>query len=147
MNIIHNITIKTSAERWFAAITTQNGLAGWFTPDVKAEPKIGASIELRFDANRLSFRVEQAESPRRVVWAPVQAPPEWQPSRITFEAKPEAGAIDFTFTHTGLPENYSDYGFFTYCWGQYVRSLKLLLETGSGEPYGSPAARAWHPLS
>jgi hypothetical protein len=27
-------------------------------------------------------------------------------------------------------------------WAQYIRSLKLFVETGKGEPFGSPASKA-----
>jgi len=67
-------------------------------------------------------------------------------SRLTFAVAAAGGASALTFTHSGLPEGYPAYGFFTYCWSQYIRSLKLLLETGTGEPDFSPASRAWKPL-
>ncbi len=146
MNIVIQIDIATTPEKLFKALTTREGLAGWFTPEAKAEPKVGGLNEFSFDSTHtLGFRVEALE-PGRVVWAPVQAPAEWLASRLTFAAIPEGPTVELTFTHSDLPEGYAAYGFFTYCWSQYVRSLKLLLETGAGEPYGSPPSRAWHPL-
>jgi hypothetical protein len=32
--------------------------------------------------------------------------------------------------------------FTNYAWAQFLRSLKLFLETGMGEPFGSPASIA-----
>ncbi len=148
MNIVIQINIATTADRVFQAITTEQGIAGWITPKTKAQPSVGGINELTFDSgNTLGFRVEALEPPGRVVWAPVQAPAEWLESRLTFAVADAGGASALTFTHSGLPEDYPAYGFFTYCWGQYIRSLKLLLETGMGEPDFSPASRAWKPLS
>ncbi len=147
MDIIIQVNIATTPEKVFQAVTTERGIAGWITPKTKAQPSVGGVNELTFDSgNTLGFRVESLERPGRVVWAPVQAPAEWLESRLTFAVAAAGGACTFTFTHSGLPEGYPAYGFFTYCWGQYVRSLKLLLETGTGEPDFSPASRAWKPL-
>jgi len=147
MNIIIQIKIATAPEKVFQAITTEQGLAAWITPKTRAQPSIGGVNEFTFDSgNTLRFRIEALDSPGRVVWAPVQAPDEWLESRLAFAVTREGDASTLTFTHSGLPEGYPAYGFFTYCWSQYIRSLKLLLETGSGEPDYSAASRAWKPL-
>lgn len=148
MTIVHSIAIRSTPERLYAALTTQEGIAGWWAPQAKAEPKVGSVVEVGFDPGQsLAFRVDQLEPARRVVWKGVTVPPEWQESEVTFELKPEDGAVTFTFTHAGLPPKYVDYAFFNFCWAQYVRSIKLLAETGTGEPFGSPAANSWHPLN
>jgi uncharacterized protein YndB with AHSA1/START domain len=148
VNIVIEINIAATPENVFEAITTEHGIAGWITPRVKAQPSVGAVNEYTFDSgNTLGFRVESLERPERVVWKPVQAPAEWLETRLTFAVAEASGASRLTFTHSGLPEGYPAYGFFTYCWSQYIRSLKLLLETGSGEPDFSPASRAWKPLN
>jgi uncharacterized protein YndB with AHSA1/START domain len=147
MNIIIQIKIATTPGKVSQAITTEPGLAAWITPKTRAQPSIGGVNEFTFDSgNTLSFRVEALDCPGRVVWAPVQAPDEWLESRLTFAVTGEGNASTLTFTHSGLPEGYPAYGFFTYCWSQYIRSLKLLLETGTGEPDYSAASRAWKPL-
>jgi uncharacterized protein YndB with AHSA1/START domain len=147
MNIIVQINIATTPEKIFQAITTEAGLSGWITPKTSAQASIGGVNELTFDSgNTLGFRVEALECPGRVIWAPIQAPDEWLQSRLTFEVTGKGNVSTLTFTHSGLPEGYPAYGFFTYCWSQYIRSLKLLLETGTGEPDYSAASRAWKPL-
>lgn len=147
MKIQHSIAIKTTLQDFHRAVTTGDGIAAWFTPEVKAGEKAGDTVELSFNHTyTMVYRVESTERPRSVVWAPVQAPEEWKRSRIALEAEKIDGGIEFTFTHSGLPEEYAEAAFFAYCWGQYVRSLKLYLETGKGEPFGSPPSRAWHPL-
>jgi len=146
MNIIIQLSIATTPEKIFQAITTEQGLAGWITPKAKAQTSVGSVTELTFDSgNTLGFRVEALERPSRVVWAPAQAPAEWLASRLTFAVAAAGNASALTFTHSELPEGYPAYGFFTYCWSQYIRSLKLFLETGTGEPDFSAASRAWKP--
>jgi hypothetical protein len=86
--------------------------------------------------------LKELEPGRRAVWVGVDVPPVWQGTRVAFEVKPLDGEVDFTFTHSGLPDPYEDFGNFNYLWGQYVRSLKLFVETGVGEPFGSLASIA-----
>jgi len=146
MNIIIQLNIATTPEKLFQAITTEAGLAGWITPKAKAQATVGSMTELTFDSgNTLGFRIETLERPGRVIWAPAQAPAEWLESRLTFAISSAGSASTLIFSHSGLPEGYPAYGFFTYCWGQYIRSLKLFLETGIGEPDFSAASRAWKP--
>jgi hypothetical protein len=148
-NIILSIPTRSTMDRLTQAVTTQAGLAGWLTPDVQAEqaPTAGSVIKLGFGPNfTLGFRVERIDPAGCVEWISTDGPEEWKGSRILFEAKTEGGTLPLTFTHAGLPEGYPMLAFLTYGWANHVRSLKLLLETGAGEPYGSAASRAWHPL-
>jgi len=143
MNVIHNIQIATTPERLIEAVTTQQGIAGWYTPAVKAQPKVGSIIELTFGAyGTITFRLEAIEPGRRASWIGVDVPPEWKGTRVGFEVASEKNGVDFTFTHSGLPDSYADFGNFNYLWGQYVRSLKLFVETGEGEPFGSAGSKA-----
>ncbi|HEV7163981.1 MAG TPA: SRPBCC domain-containing protein [Gammaproteobacteria bacterium] len=142
-NIMHSIAIKTTPARAYEAVTTERGLAGWYTPATKAEPRVGGTNEFTFgDYGALRFRVEKLEPSRHVDWVGVDCPPEWKGSHVSFDIKPEdENTITFTFSHTGLPSNYDGYACFNYLWGQYVRSIKLLLETGAGEPFGSEGSK------
>ena len=47
-DIVHSVDIETTPERLYEAIATQKGLAGWWTPQVKAEPTVGALNEFHF---------------------------------------------------------------------------------------------------
>jgi uncharacterized protein YndB with AHSA1/START domain len=142
--IEHNIAINTTANRVYEALTTQQGLAGWYTPATKAEPRIGGMNEFTFGSyGALRFRVENLDPNRHVDWVGVDCPPEWKDTHVSFDIEPGSkGSVNFTFSHTGLPAEYSDLACFNYLWGQYVRSIKLWCETGTGEPFGSPGSRA-----
>ncbi len=47
-DIVHSVDIGTTPDRLYEAITTQKGLTGWWTPQVKAEPTVGALNEFHF---------------------------------------------------------------------------------------------------
>lgn len=138
MDIVHEIDIETTPARIYAAITTQQGLSRWYTPDTKAEPQVGSIIEFKFSTlTTLKFRVEKLEPDRHVAWAGLQVPDEWKTTPITFDIAPGGDSAVLTFRQAGFTRDYEALGGFSYCWAQYVRSLKLLLETGKGEPFGS----------
>lgn len=143
MNIIHNIGIRAKPGQVIEAVTTAKGLAGWYAPKSKASAKVGSLLEFNFGAyGTITFRLDVLEPGRRAVWVGVDVPPAWQGTRVAFEVTPLDGEVDFTFTHSGLPDPYEDFGNFNYLWGQYVRSLKLFVEAGVGEPFGSAASKA-----
>ncbi len=50
-------------------------------------------------------------------------------------------ALISRFSHAGFASPGGSFGVTSYAWAQYVRSIKLLLETGEGEPFGSRGSR------
>jgi uncharacterized protein YndB with AHSA1/START domain len=143
VDIVHEIDIATSHQRLYEALTTQAGLSGWYTPETTAAADVGAMIEFKFSTlTTLSFRVETLQPGRRVVWTGAQVPNEWKTTPITFDIRRDGDSVILIFRQEGFASEYKSYGGFGYCWGQYIRSLKLLLETGTGEPFGSPASIA-----
>jgi hypothetical protein len=143
MDIMHEIDIASTPEKVYAALTTQEGLSGWYTPEARAKPEVGAFIEFKFSTLTDSqFRVEDLEPNRHVAWKGVQVPDEWKQTPITFDIRPDGDGVVLTFCQRGFPHDYEPFAGFSYCWAQYIRSLKLLLETGKGEPFESPASIA-----
>src|SRR5258708_19273697 len=74
-DIVHSVDIETTPDRLYEAITTQKGLAGWWTPQVKAEPTMGALNEFHFVETTLKFRVDKLEPPPHVPCSNSQLPP------------------------------------------------------------------------
>ncbi len=140
-DIVHNVIIKTNPDRLYEAITTQKGLAGWWTPQVKAEPTVGTLSEFQFIGTILKFRVEAIEAARHVAWSSVQVPPDWEGTQVLFDITPEDNIVNLRFSHTGFASTGGSFGITSYSWAQYLRSIKLLLETGEGEPFGSVGSR------
>ncbi|HET8840098.1 MAG TPA: SRPBCC domain-containing protein [Ktedonobacteraceae bacterium] len=136
-DIVHSISIETTPERLYETITTQNGLAEWWTPETKAEPIVGAINEFHFMGTTLKFRVDKLEPARHVVWSSVLVPPSWEKTHVLFDITPEGDTVNLKFSHTGFTSPGGDFGITSYSWAQYIRSIKLLLETGEGEPFGS----------
>jgi uncharacterized protein YndB with AHSA1/START domain len=140
-DIVHSVDIEATPERLYDAITTQLGLAGWWTPQVKAEPKVGALNEFHFVDTTLKFRVDRLEPDHHVSWSSVQVPSDWEGTQVTFDITPEGNTVNLRFSHIGFASTGGSFGVTSYSWAQYLRSIKLLLETGEGEPFGSVGSR------
>jgi uncharacterized protein YndB with AHSA1/START domain len=143
MQIVHSVKIATTPDRLYDAITTTAGLSGWWTPRATAEPRVGAVNEFQFGRSmRLAFRIDRLDPTRHVSWSPVDVPPDWKETRLTFDIDPADAGVELVFRQDGFAPDYHNLGAFNYLWAQYLRRLKLLLETGTGEPYGSAPSRA-----
>jgi uncharacterized protein YndB with AHSA1/START domain len=143
VNIMHALKVAASPDRLYRAVTTQDGIAGWYTPETRAETRVGGVIECTFGSyGSLEFQVDELDPARRVTWTVVQGPPEWRGTKLTFDIAEDDGEVEFDFCHAGLPEGYDAFSSFNYLWGQYMRSIKLFAETGVGEPFGSPGSKA-----
>ena len=135
MDIVHEIDIATTPERLFEVLTTQAGLSAWYTPDTEVTAN---EVQFKFAGlTTLRFRVEKLERNRHVTWEGIDVPEEWKSTPITFDIVPDRHSVTLKFRQSGFADGYRPLGGFSYCWGQYIRSIKLLLETGKGEPFGS----------
>lgn len=140
-DIVHSTDIATTPERLYEALTTQKGIAGWWTPDVKAEPVVGSINEMKFQGTTLKFRVDELEPVRHIAWSSVEVPSQWEDTRVLFDITPDGDMVNLRFRHVGFASLEGDFGITSYSWAQYVRSIKLLLETDEGEPFASRGSR------
>lgn len=143
MDIVLSVDIATTPERLFETITTSKGLVGWFTPQAQAEPKVGTTVTLGFGPEMtMTYRVDVLEPARQVVWSCAEVPPGWNETHVSFDIIPAGESTNLRFSQIGFAPGYELLGTFTYLWAQVIRSLKVFLESGTGEPWGSPASKA-----
>lgn len=135
-DILHRVGIKSSTRKVFAALSEEEGLAGWWTTNVTASPKVGAINQFRFgDRGFNDMKVEELAPGRRVKWLCVNGAKEWIGTELTFDLKQEDQVAIVLFAQRGWKEQVE---FMHYCstkWGIYLLSLKRLCETGRGAPY------------
>lgn len=58
-SIYHRLQIQAPAEKVYEALTTQKGLAGWWTPDTTAKPETGSIARFTFDDYFKEMRIEE----------------------------------------------------------------------------------------
>jgi uncharacterized protein YndB with AHSA1/START domain len=156
--IHHELIIATPAERIYHAITTSEGLAGWWSPDASATPSLDSVARIPFGPNYFKeMRIVDLTPFTRVGWKCVAGTGEWVGTTLSFqlhtgdknsllEAHPEIlGQVqqqkDFEvgtlliFHHDDWREDTPMLAECNYTWGQFLRSLKLFCETGKGRPW------------
>jgi uncharacterized protein YndB with AHSA1/START domain len=139
--IHHVLDIDAGTSAVWAALTTETGLAGWWSRQVNIE---GTQVRFVFDGDfNPAMDVVEAVDGRRLVWQCVAGHGNWQDNTFTFElaGRPD-GQTRLRFTQDYATElSDDDYGVYNFNWGYYLESLRLLLTTGTGKPY-QPAAPA-----
>jgi uncharacterized protein YndB with AHSA1/START domain/DNA-binding transcriptional ArsR family regulator len=134
------VDIAAPRERVLAALTTLDGLEGWWTPEVTGSPAAGGELTFTFDDRRqdISMRVERADS-GSVVWTCLGYPkfPEWAGTTLAFELRGEGDTTHLEFHHFGLTPTCDCYGLCSRGWDHYLASIKAYVETGTGNPWGS----------
>ena len=135
VDILHRVGIKEAAPaEVYAALTTIDGLAGWWTEDTTGDPTHGGTIAFRFPPGGFDMRVTATVPDERVTWEVVDGPQEWIGTTVDWQLRPDAEWTTVLFTHAGWAEPVE---FMHHCstkWATYLMSLKELLETGSGTP-------------
>ncbi len=136
MDILHMVGAKsTSPDAAYAALTTLDGLRGWWTDDTTGSTDIGGVITFRFARGVIDMEVRELDAGKRVRWAVVGGPDEWLGTTVTFDLREDGDFTIVLFAHEGWTEPVE---FMHHCstkWAVYLLSLKALLETGAGAPH------------
>jgi hypothetical protein len=144
--IYHEVWINASREAVYDAITSQDGLDGWWGKVVSAEPQVGSVVE--FDhghGDLLRMRITDLVPNERLGWKcvtdfsdPRNPASEWLGTRILFELEDggptgfgpldahfEDGPITILhFRHIGWPDDARWFAFCNYAWGVTLSGLE-----------------------
>ena len=137
--ILHAVHIHAAPPAVYDALTTTQGLIGWWT-------KKGARID---DAGVIHFtfagdfhpQMKQTtlERPRLVRWTCVGGHQNWQDNHFSFALTERKGETLLQFVQEYAQELSDEvYGTYNFNWGYYLESLRLLCTTGAGKPFGAP---------
>jgi Activator of Hsp90 ATPase homolog 1-like protein len=133
VDILHKVGIKAaSPSDAYKALTTLEGLSGWWTNDTRGDTKPGGTIQFRFGAGGIDMKVLELDPARRVEWLVVDGPQEWIGTKVSFDLRQEGDWTIVLFKQRGWKEPIE---FMHHCstkWGVFLLSLKSLLETGKG---------------
>jgi uncharacterized protein YndB with AHSA1/START domain len=133
--------IETSADATAAyrALTTTDGIAGWWTTRNTTTGQVGAVNEYRFPGVPMAYemRVDEAVAGKRVSWHCLAGPPQWVGTdvRFTLEAAPDGSGTRIVFDHTGFPAVDEMFRIVTLGWAQMLLRLKEHLDNGTAVPY------------
>jgi len=137
VDILHRVGIRASCDEVFKALSTRDGLAGWWTHDTRLQPHGGFSFH--FHANgaevgSFEMKVLELDPARRVLWQVAAGPEEWVGTRVVWDLQSEGDWCIVLFKHQGWK---APVEFMHHCstkWAIFLMSLKSLVETGKGLP-------------
>jgi uncharacterized protein YndB with AHSA1/START domain len=135
-DILHKVGIRSSTQDVYRALTTLQGLAGWWTNDTRGRPDLGGVIEFHF-GTRGFFKVKvlELEPSKRVIWQVIEGPEEWVGSKISFDLSQDGDEATVFFKQQGWKEQSEFMHHCTTKWAMFLMSLKALVETGKGTPF------------
>ncbi len=136
VDILHRIGARTATpEKVYEALTTVEGLAGWWTVDTSGSGEVGSVLRFRVPpVGGFDMEVLEATPAKRVTWRVVEGPAEWIGTTIDWDLRQDGDWTIVLFTHAGWREPGE---FMHHCsskWGSFLISLKSLVETGEGAP-------------
>jgi uncharacterized protein YndB with AHSA1/START domain len=127
-----------SADAAYEAVTTQNGITGWWTSraDVPGA-SLGDILKLSFPDAPITWdlRIDTADAPKTLEWACVGGPPGWNGTTLTWAIEPTDDGVVVRFDHAGFPAVDDMFRTVTVGWSQMLLSLKAYLETGERRPF------------
>lgn len=135
VDILHRVGVDGSSPAdVYAALTTIDGLAGWWTHDTSGDAELGGVIQFRFPPGGFDMEVIDQQPPERVRWKVVDGPDGWVGTTVDWRLRQDDGRTIVLFAHEGWKEPVE---FMHHCstkWATYLLSLKQLVETGRGRP-------------
>jgi uncharacterized protein YndB with AHSA1/START domain len=135
VDIVHRVAVENTApEQVYRALTTIDGLAGWWTTDTSGDAGVGGVIEFRFPPGGFDMLVTETSPGHHVKWQVVAGPEEWIDTTVDWHLHQDGDWTVVMFTHQGWAEPVE---FMHHCstkWATYLMSLKAMHETGTGAP-------------
>jgi uncharacterized protein YndB with AHSA1/START domain len=134
-DILHKVAAKAPMDAFYKALTTIDGLSGWWTTETEGDPQVGGLIDFRFGAlGFFRMKVLELAPARRVVWEVMAGPEDWIGTKIIFDMKQDGDYAVLLFQHAGWREASESMHHCSTKWATFLLSLKALVETGKGLP-------------
>jgi uncharacterized protein YndB with AHSA1/START domain len=142
-----DVRIAAPTSAVYRAITTSEGLQGWWTATCDVGIGVGARSTFRFGQTHNVMRIVSLEPDAEVRWQCIEqhhhAPDqltrtdEWAGTSVVFQLVAESPSSTLLhFEHIGLIPELECYGICYGGWNHFLgTSLKGFVETGVGAPY------------
>ena len=134
-DILNKVEIKSSPNETYRALTTLEGLSGWWTTDTQGDCSVGGVIRFRFGKGGMDMKVLELEPAKRVLWQVVEGPKDWIGTEVSFDLRRDGDFTAVLFKHRGWKEPVESMYHCTTKWALFLMSMKSLVETGKGAPF------------
>jgi uncharacterized protein YndB with AHSA1/START domain len=137
--IRHRVGIAAPPARVYEALTTTEGLSGWWTRDVDGDPNPGGTLRFFFGGPEPAavMDVVDATPTAHVGWHCAEGPDEWVGTNLSFALRPSEDEDEtaVVFTHGDWREPVE---FMHHCstkWAYFLLGMKAWLEGGEATPF------------
>ncbi len=140
VDIIHRIGIKAPPAQVYAALSTVEGVAGWWTRETTGQSGPVGEVQVRFrsaageEIGSMTFVLDELTANRKVGWRFTAGPPEWIGTEVTFTLSRQGDYTIVGFAHRNWREAVEFTAHCSMKWATFLLSLRQLLETGCGKP-------------
>ena len=141
VDIIHRIGIKATPAEVYAALSTVDGVAGWWTRETTGESKVGGTFTVGFrdhgadtEKGRMTLEVTELDPGKQVRWRVKSGPEEWIDTDVTFSLVQDGEYTVVGFGHRNWRETVEFTAHCSMKWATFLLSLRELVETGTGRP-------------
>jgi uncharacterized protein YndB with AHSA1/START domain len=140
VDIVHRVGIKAPVSKVYAALSTIDGLKGWWTTATSGNPLVGGVTAFRFQTETgdeiggFDMEVIEQVTDEKVHWRVKAGPVEWVGTDIEFLLSRQDGYTIVMFGHRKWREAVE---FTAHCstkWATFLLSLRDLVESGQGKP-------------
>jgi uncharacterized protein YndB with AHSA1/START domain len=140
------IRITATPSRVVEALTTKEGIRGWWTTDVDCDSEKREAtfrFEKQSEVMTATFRLDSADE-RGVAMTCVHTTNngDWLGTKLVFDLAVDGDGTQVVLRHSGYPAQNEVYANCTKGWSFFITSLKSYIETGKGEPHVRPSRAA-----
>lgn len=140
VDIIHRVGIKAPIAKVYAALSTVEGVAGWWTKETTGDAKLGGTVQVRFRSKagelkgQMAFEMLELNRNEHVVWRFTSGPDEWIGTDVTFALSQQGEYTVVIFGHRNWREAVEFTAHCSMKWATFLLSLRQLAESGVGQP-------------
>jgi uncharacterized protein YndB with AHSA1/START domain len=133
-DIYHQVGVRTDIEKAYRALTTLDGLSGWWTKTTGDTVESGR-LNFHFKDIDIEMSIIQLKPVNKVAWQCTEKEGEWKDTTITFDLEQAEDQVFVNFSHRGWAAQTSLCAHCSTKWAVFLLSLKDYLETGKGQPF------------
>jgi len=133
-DVLFAFAVNAKPETIHRALTTAEGVAGFWTDDANVPAEVGKTLTLRFPDAPAAFDLVLTQSDDDVIsWRTKGFPRPWVGTDIRWEISGGDNPSTVAFRH-GTFADETEQGQVAYVWGQVMVQLKQYAETGVAAP-------------
>jgi len=137
-DIALQIDIAAEPTAVYTALTTTDGVAGWWTTRNESRSEVGETSHFHFPDAPVSWdmRIDEAVPGKALSWHCTGGPAQWIGTDVTWALTPAPdGGTRVSFDHTGFAAKDEMFRVVTLGWAQMILRLKQYAEGGTRVPF------------